>query len=108
VRVRVCVRVCVCACVCACVCVCVCVCVCCGDMQGAHTFAIRYIGRLHGAHEPEWEAELAQVCLSLMQIQCEGFLLEDFYCTQYRIGYFSLITVGSGFHCLRSFVLFLF
>ena len=31
------------------------------------------------------------------------FAVEDLYGTQYQSGSFSLINVGSGFHCLRSF-----
>jgi len=31
------------------------------------------------------------------------FVVEEFYSTQYQSGSFSLINVGSGFHCLRSF-----
>jgi len=29
--------------------------------------------------------------------------VEELYCTWYQSGFFSLINVGSGFHCLRSF-----
>ena len=29
--------------------------------------------------------------------------VEELYGTRYQIGSFSLINVGSGFHCLRSF-----
>jgi len=31
------------------------------------------------------------------------FAMEELYGTRYRSNYFSLINVGSGFHCLRSF-----
>jgi hypothetical protein len=36
------------------------------------------------------------------------FAVEELYGTQYQSGSFSLINVGSGFHCLRSFFFFLF
>ena len=31
------------------------------------------------------------------------FAVEELYCTRYQSGSFSLINVGSGFYCLRSF-----
>jgi len=31
------------------------------------------------------------------------FVVEELYGTRYQSGSFSLINVGSGFHCLRSF-----
>ena len=31
------------------------------------------------------------------------FAVEELYCTRYQSGSFSLINVGSGFHCLRGF-----
>jgi hypothetical protein len=34
--------------------------------------------------------------------------VEELYGTRYQSGSFSLINVGSGFHCLRSFSFFLF
>ena len=34
--------------------------------------------------------------------------VEELYSTRYQSGSFSLINVGSGFHCLRSFFFFLF
>ena len=36
------------------------------------------------------------------------FAVEELYGTRYQSGSFSLINVGSGFHCLRSFFSFLF
>ena len=36
------------------------------------------------------------------------FAVEELYGTRYQSGSFSLINVGSGFHCLRSFSFFLF
>jgi len=36
------------------------------------------------------------------------FVVEELYGTRYQSGSFFLINVGSGFHCLRSFFLFLF
>ena len=32
--------------------------------------------------------------------------MEELYGTRYQSGFFSLIIVGSGFHCLRSFSFF--
>ena len=34
--------------------------------------------------------------------------MKDFYRTRYQSGSFCLINVGSGFHCLRSFFIYLF
>ena len=36
------------------------------------------------------------------------FTVEEYYGTRYQSGSFSLINVGSGFYCLRSFFPFLF
>ena len=36
------------------------------------------------------------------------FAVEELYGTRYQSGSFSLINVGSGFHCLRTFFFFLF
>jgi len=36
------------------------------------------------------------------------FAVEELYGTRYQSGSFSLINVGSGFHCLRSFLSFLY
>ena len=36
------------------------------------------------------------------------FAVEEIYGTRYQSGSFSLLSVGSGFHCLRGFSLFLF
>jgi len=49
---------------------------------------------LHVMHEPK----------SLLL----SFAVEELYGTRYRSGSFSLIYVGSGFHCMRSFFLFFF
>jgi hypothetical protein len=35
------------------------------------------------------------------------FAVEELYGTRYQSGSFSLINVGSGFHCLRSFIFLL-
>jgi len=36
------------------------------------------------------------------------FAVEELYGTRYQSGSFSLINVGSGLHCLRSFFFFFF
>jgi hypothetical protein len=40
-----------------------------------------------------------------MVLQLSLLLVEEVYGTQYHIGSFSLINVGTGFHCLRSWSL---
>jgi len=50
----------------------------------------------------------AHVCRILLYVRFHRFAVEKLYGTQYQSGSFSLIDVGSAFHCLRSFSFFSF
>jgi len=55
------------------------------------------VGRQRPAHHQEY-------CSDTFGVVFEA--VEELYGTRYQSGSFSLINVGSGFHCLRSFSFF--